>query len=131
MTIIHRAASCFLFVFLPIHLMSQKQALDEIKWSVPAMLPPLPGQPVQPGLAGSVSGITGHVLLVAGGANFPSGLPWNGGVKQYHNDIYLFEKDHGILKAPAAPCKDKLPEAVAYGGCISTPGGIVYAGGEN
>ncbi|HSC39249.1 MAG TPA: hypothetical protein VLD19_15305, partial [Chitinophagaceae bacterium] len=123
--------SSFLFVFPPVHLMSQKQTLNEIKWSVAALLPPLPGQALQPGLAGSVSGITGHVLLVAGGANFPQGLPWNGAIKQYHNDIYLFEKSNGTLKAPAAPAKEKLPEAVAYGGCVSTPAGIVYAGGEN
>jgi cyclically-permuted mutarotase family protein len=121
----------FLFVTIPGKLMSQKQALNKINWSLAASIPSQPGALPQPGLAGSVSGISNNVLIIAGGANFPGGLPWTGAVKVYHDDIYLFEKNNSSIKAPNAPCRQKLPEAVAYGGSVSTPGGIIYAGGEN
>ena len=111
--------------------MSQKQPLNKIHWSLAATLPPLPGALSHPGVAGAVCGTTNNSMIIAGGANFPGGLPWTGAVKTYHSDIYLFEKNNGAIKAPAAACPQKLPENIAYSGVVSTPAGIVYAGGEN
>ena len=36
------------------------------------------------GYAGMVGGVHNDVLLAAGGANFPKGLPWMGGEKVWH-----------------------------------------------
>ena len=55
-------------------------------------LPPAIGNSVQPGLAGPIAGAQGNFVMVAGGANFENGLPWRGGEKKYHNEIYLLEK---------------------------------------
>jgi SSS family solute:Na+ symporter len=55
-------------------------------------LPELPansGMSVQPGLAGPYAGIDDDVLILAGGANFPEKLPWEGGEKVYYNEIFI------------------------------------------
>ncbi|HET8737433.1 MAG TPA: hypothetical protein VFM69_12620, partial [Pricia sp.] len=48
-------------------------------------LPPNKGQKVQPGLAGTYAGVDDGVLILAGGANFPDKLPWEGGKKIYYD----------------------------------------------
>jgi solute:Na+ symporter, SSS family len=45
-------------------------------------LPPNSGFNTQPGLAGPYTGMDDGVLIVAGGANFPDKLPWEGGQKR-------------------------------------------------
>jgi SSS family solute:Na+ symporter len=58
-------------------------------------LPELPANSdmsVQPGLAGLYAGIDKDVLIVAGGANFPGKLPWEGGEKVYYNEIFILQK---------------------------------------
>lgn len=44
------------------------------------------------GTAGLVKGVLGNKLIFGGGANFPGGLPVDGGVKVNHKDIYLYEE---------------------------------------
>ncbi len=51
-----------------------------VDWSDATQLPSQSGKP-HPGLAGAVTGIHNNILLIAGGANFPDGLPWEGGKK--------------------------------------------------
>ena len=58
-------------------------------------LPDLPantGMTVQPGLAGPYVGIDDDVLILAGGANFPEKLPWEGGEKVYYKEIFILQK---------------------------------------
>ena len=50
---------------------------DPLLWSELPELPPLPGQTSQPGLAGAFTGVHNDALILAGGANFPAGLPWD------------------------------------------------------
>ena len=64
-----------LLFFLPLH-------AGQLVWEKVAELPRLNGQ-AHPGLAGCYAGHHQGVLLVAGGANFPDGMPWDGGKKQY------------------------------------------------
>jgi cyclically-permuted mutarotase family protein len=100
-----------------------------IRWSLSARLPPLPGQTTALGFAGPVSGIHHNVLLVAGGANFPDGMPWEGGKKKYYAEGFVMKKTQedslSLYKTFS------LPYSLAYAACISTPTGIVCAGGEN
>jgi cyclically-permuted mutarotase family protein len=95
----------------------------------PAISPAM-GDSVQPGLAGPVASSHGNFVLVAGGANFENGLPWRGGKKVYHDEIYLMEK-----KASGEFCwkqsQERLPFPMAYPACVSTPEGVLSIGGED
>lgn len=84
---------------------------------------------LKPGVAGAVIGSHGTHLLVAGGADFPDGPPWQGGAKFYHDRIHIFEKKGDRLTKKQINAT--LPEKIAYSASCSTPQGVCYAGGEN
>ncbi len=90
-------------------------------------LPPLPDAE---GFAGAFAGTHQGALIVAGGANFPDGKPWEGGVKAWHDGIHVLRKtsdnSYGWLDQ-AGP----LPRALAYGVSISTDQGVVCIGGRD
>ncbi len=109
---------------------AQEQAVNKIEWNVTAGLP-VPEEPgKQAGVAGALSGVHNDVLIVAGGANFPNGMPWLGGKKVYHDEVYLLKKGADNKLKPIEK-KYKLPFPTAYGSSCSTPAGVVYVGGEN
>lgn len=60
-----------------------------ILWKDPVTLPATDA-PVNIGVAGAVVGIIKGQLLIAGGANFPDGYPWEGGQKVYQKTAYLY-----------------------------------------
>jgi N-acetylneuraminate epimerase len=111
--------------------MAQKQPVHAINWKVAAELPAIHGQPKALGLAGPLVGIHRNVVVVAGGANFPDGMPWLGGKKKYYDDIYVFEKEDQGNSIKPYPKIFHLPYPVAYGASCSTLQGIICAGGEN
>lgn len=81
------------------------------------------------GVAGAVTGVFGDYMVVAGGANFPLAMPWDGGDKIYHDSgtVYRIVAESELVRVGLF--KMSLP--VAYSACVSTSKGIVYAGGEN
>ena len=92
-------------------------------------LPPNIGQNIQPGLAGPYTGIDDNVLIVAGGANFPEKLPWEGGIKTYYDEIFILKKKaDGTVQWEVA--STKIPFAAGYGGAISTNNGLFCFGGN-
>ena len=95
-------------------------ARAELEWSE---LPPLP-DPL--GLAGTFAGTSGGALVVAGGANFPDGPPWDGGAKAWHDRIY-------VLEDPGGPWREagRLPRPLGYGVSASTDEGILCIGGSD
>ncbi len=101
-----------------------------IEWSeLPPLPPPAPGT-IQPGVAGPFAGIHGKTLIIAGGANFHDTMPWHGGKKYYHDDIYAL-----TLPVNGGPWKSlhgefSLPVPVAYGASASVGAGLVCMGGE-
>lgn len=109
--------------------MAQKKSGFTFQWEIAAEVPADSGQSVSLGIAGPVTGVYNHLFLVAGGANFPGAMPWEGGVKKYHADGYIYCKDHRKLKVRSTAFT--LPQPVAYAASCSTAEGIVYAGGEN
>lgn len=110
-------------------LAAQSQEVPPIKWSVAAQLP-TSGKEPHLGLAGAASGVHNDVLLVAGGANFPDGMPWKGGQKQYHNLIYVLRKNaRGHYQWHSQTFR--LPFNLAYAATVSTPQGVLCVGGEN
>lgn len=93
-------------------------------------LPPALGESVQPGLAGPVAGAHGDFMLVAGGANFEGGLPWRGGKKKYHDEIFLMKKTT-TGKYLWKQTSEKLPYSMAYSACVTVRQGVVSIGGED
>jgi N-acetylneuraminic acid mutarotase len=98
-------------------------------WNTPPLhWQTLPSLPDEHGFAGGYSGTLDRegtsYLMFAGGANFPDGFPWQGGSKQWYDDIYLFDgatewKENG-----------KLPNAAGYGLSISYQGKMYLIGGN-
>jgi cyclically-permuted mutarotase family protein len=105
----------------------QKTVMD---WKSSPPIPPRSGMALQYGLAGPLSGADGNYLLVAGGANFESGMPWRGGPKTYHDEIFLL-KDHADGSLSWEISKTKLSSPIAYSACVTTGNGFVSIGGEN
>ncbi len=103
----------------------------KLRWSVAAHLPINEKLGKQPGLAGVFSGFINNELVIAGGANFPDSMPWQGGKKVYWNDIYVL----GQIKKEKYKWKNaseyKLEENIAYGASVQIREGIVCIGGEN
>ena len=91
-------------------------------------LPNLPTENAQVkslGYAGMLGGAHNGVLLAAGGANFPNGLPWNGGEKVWSKHIYIFENNQWRL------AQKELPMPLAYAASVTTEKGILCIGGNN
>lgn len=102
-----------------------------MRWSVCAGLPALEaGGRVNPGVAGPFTGVSGGVLLIAGGANFPAGKPWEGGKKAYTDEIYVVRQGADGGFSCRLLSGFRLPEKIAYGASVTTGAGIVCIGGE-
>ncbi|HZI30920.1 MAG TPA: exo-alpha-sialidase, partial [Candidatus Binatia bacterium] len=86
-------------------------------------LPPLP-DPL--GFAGAFAGVSDHALIVAGGANFPHGMPWDGGQKAWHDSIFVLTNADGKWLTGF-----KLSRPLGYGVSVSTADGVICAGGSN
>jgi N-acetylneuraminate epimerase len=86
-------------------------------------LPPIP-DPV--GLAAPFAGVSGGALIVAGGANFPDAMPWEGGQKAWHDSIFVLADAHGPWLT-----NFKLPHPIGYGVSVTTPAGVLCAGGSD
>lgn len=108
---------------------AQKNNTIKIDWKIAAMLPAKSNEEVSLGFAGTISGEIDEKVIVAGGANFPSGMPWTNGKKAYYDDLYLFEKKDGKLLNKKSQIK--LPEPIAYSAVVNTSIGVIYAGGES
>jgi cyclically-permuted mutarotase family protein len=68
--------------------------------------------------------------MVAGGANFTNGLPWKGGIKEYHDDIYLLKRSAGGTFTWEVSAI-RLPLKLAYAASVTTSDGVIVIGGEN
>jgi len=109
---------------------SAQKVSPSIKWKFATELPPSRGQSKSLGFAGVINGVSNNVLIEAGGANFPHGLPWEGAKKYYTDEIHVLQKD-GVNFIWNKKVIGKLPEPIGYCGSTSTDRGIAYVGGEN
>lgn len=108
---------------------AQANTKDLLHWSISGSLPKNTNGSPHLGLAGAASGVQEDVLIVAGGCNFPDGMPWMGGLKQYYKTGYIFRvKQNKIVFTEHT---FELPFNIAYGASCSTPFGVVTLGGEN
>lgn len=128
---IKNIASCLL---LGIHFMlssivtAQEQKANKIVWSELAELP-AHATGKHPGVAGAFTGVHNVVLIIAGGANFPAGMPWEGGRKVYHNAIYVLQKNGDSAQWISSKTK-QLFQNIAYGASVSVADGVVCMGGD-
>ncbi len=98
-----------------------------LDWGEFPTLPPLPGDTVQPGVAGAFSGIIDGMLIIAGGANFRDEMPWRGGQKSFMKDIYVCSVNKDERKWETYP--DSFYSHLAYGVSVTLPDGILCIGG--
>jgi SSS family solute:Na+ symporter len=99
------------------------------KFSILPNMPPNSGYSTQPGLAGTYTGMEDGVLIVAGGANFPDKLPWEGGIKTYYDEIFIL-KTNATGKYSWEKANKRIPFAAGYGGAVETPSGLLCFGGN-
>jgi len=125
---LNKSIPILLFMFSVVELFAQKKTSD-LTWQIAGELPPLDGQLVSPGVAGPVTGVDNNKMFVAGGANFPDRMPWQGGKKRYYNSIFVFAKRNKRLIGLKG--NFKLPENIAYTANCTTPKGVFFGGGEN
>ena len=104
------------------HLCSCTEAPNRsgIAWS---QLQPLPDSR---GVAAPFSGVSNGALLVAGGANFPEKMPWEGDTKVWHDGVYALESPSGSWELVG-----RLPGPLAYGVSAVTNGGLLCIGGSD
>ncbi|WP_019991232.1 Kelch repeat-containing protein [Rudanella lutea] len=90
-------------------------------------LPPVSGKP-NPGVAGGFAGLSGGMLLLGGGANFPDGYPWEGGQKVWHRTIYALP-----LNANSGQWQvvGELGHALGYGASVTWRDRFITLGGND
>lgn len=110
---------------------SAQNNINKISWSIAAKLPAIAGMQKQLGVAGSFTGVSNGVLLIAGGSNFADGAkPWEGGKKIYKDDIYVLQRNDSEDFNWIVPETKRLKQKAAYGASTTITGGVVCAGGE-
>ncbi len=107
----------------------EKETAMKINWESLPDIPSANKETVQKGLAGPLAGIASNVLVVAGGANFPDLLPWEGGAKKYYDDIFFLPLNENDTAWQIAGTK--LPVPLGYSACVSLNNEIICVGGES
>ncbi len=99
----------------------------EIQWNNSNSLPSLQDKEENRGVAGVFSGFVGNELIIAGGANFPDKMPWEGGKKNWERTLYHAHTD--TMDFQWGIITDFLPAAIAYGVSIQLAEGLLCIGG--
>jgi N-acetylneuraminate epimerase len=105
---------------LVLTLVAALNAADPLTWK---QLAPLPNKL---GVAGAFAGVSGGALLVAGGANFPDKMSWEGGAKIWHDEVFVLEKPGGAWRMAG-----RLPKPLGYGVAVSHARGVICVGGSD
>lgn len=92
---------------------------QRLRWQPAASLPDAHG------VAGPFVGVVAGNLLVAGGANFPKGPPWEGGEKVWYDRVWGLERPDGAWRELG-----RLPKPAGYGVSITTESGLICVGGS-
>lgn len=101
-----------------------KLALAELAWE------DLPRLPDKHGLGGPAAGVHNDALIVAGGSNFPTAPPSEGGNKVWHDRVYVLERKADGQPADVWMEVGTLPQPTAYSAVASTDRGMLIIGGE-
>lgn len=121
----NRLGVCLVMAWLFVVTLSSAQESSKIKVTSLPDLPSIAEARTSFGFAGMVGEMHKDALITAGGANFPNGLPWEGGKKIYSDSIYL------LIDGQWQIASEKLPTPLAYAASVSVPEGLPVMGGEN
>ncbi len=122
---ISRRLTCFTPLLLLV-ISGSAWADEGLNWHA---LAPLPDER---GVAGPIAGSDGTSLIVAGGANFPGGPPWDGGTKVWHDRVFVLERPDGQwLDAGRLPRPLGYAVSLSYSGGPSMEPGVVCLGGSD
>jgi len=102
----------------------------KIEFDTLSHIPPATGKSIQFGLAGALAGCDKNRLIVAGGSNFEDNLPWRGGTKLYHDEIYILTHPETGADLWSQP-QQKLPRPMAYSALVASGNGFLSIGGED
>lgn len=91
---------------------------DDSNWQTLTALPD------KEGFAGGFAGVSQNVLLVAGGANFPDKMPWEGGTKVWYDAVFALCDPKGDWEKVG-----KLPKPNGYGVSLTDEHGLICLGG--
>ena len=86
----------------------------------------LPDMPDKVGRAATVAGVSEGALIVAGGTNFPDKMPWDGGKKAWHGDIFMLERPDSEWRRIG-----DLPRPLGHAVSLQTGRGIIVVGGAD
>jgi len=95
------------------------EGADDLHWSE---LAPLPDSH---GFAGPFAGVSGDALIVAGGANFPGGRPWEGHAKVWHDRVFVLTDRNGSWIV----ADTTLPRPTGYGISLTWRDSVLCLGG--
>jgi N-acetylneuraminate epimerase len=95
-------------------------AAEPLTWKRLASLPDALG------VAAPFAGVSGDALLVAGGANFPGKMPWEGGRKVWHDRVWVLTEPEGRWRGAG-----QLARPLAYGVCVNAGDAVICAGGSD
>lgn len=112
------------FTILLFSCQTKTEETGRLTWENYAELPKFYGKK-SIGFAGPVTGMSRDHLIIGGGANFPEGLPWEGGPKVYYNVAYVLNTATGEFS------ESRLPYRIGYTANATTPLGVVAIGGED
>lgn len=80
---------------------------------------------LQKGVSASYAALIQNRLIVAGGANFPGKLGFEGGSKAFYDEILMYDDAMGEWRTVGA-----LPQPSAYGVSVGVPDGALWIGGN-
>lgn len=101
----------------------------DIIWHKAAELPRPEGFAQSIGISGAYSAFLGEYLIVAGGANFPTGHPFfQQGKKQFYSDIFVFKFLSGKLELLS---RGHLPIKAGHGATLVVDNSLYLVGGKN
>ncbi|MCK5367627.1 MAG: hypothetical protein KAQ62_03715, partial [Cyclobacteriaceae bacterium] len=95
-------------------------------WEEIAPIPAALGEEIQHGLAAPFAGFSNGAIIVAGGCNFPDAPVYEGGIKKYYNDIFVYDEDRKEWIKSSI-----FPYPVAYGASVTIGKGVLCIGGNN
>ncbi|WP_425291089.1 Kelch repeat-containing protein [Spirosoma linguale] len=124
LTPIKRAAIVLVMTYLSLHSAS---AQDRLRYTRLPDLPALNGS-LNPGVAGAFAGCSHGALLIAGGANFPNGFPWQGGAKVWHSTVYVLRHEGNTYHWKAT---HQLAHPRAYGASVVWRDQLICVGGND
>ena len=129
MGIIRKITILFFCISFFLRVSAQDVYPSPITWKDAGVLPATAKGKGNFGLSGVVAGALNQQIIIAGGNNFPEGYPWEGGVKKYYDQVYVYNVNGDTVTM--ADSSVRLPSKVAYAAVAGLHNGIFYAGGEN